>query len=300
MNLTGLQQRADALVPARLRPIIFWAKRIGADITRNRVSLAAGGIAYFVTLSIAPLAIAFGSLVGIVLDPRQVSAALETLTSKAPDPLSSTVESMNSALIDLVSGASAATASVTTLVGFVLALYASSKVVYGVRMGMNTAFGIDETRSGTVERLISAVVTLVGLVIAVIAVVLLTFVPKVMASLGLSGRSFTSGSGIVDWLVITGVIYVVVRMVMVHGPQHRMRVPWTSPGVLIGTASVLGATIFVGVYASMSSTMGAAITALGTPVVLLLWLYLCFLGLLVGAAVVADSGRSDVPAPEKG
>ena len=47
---------------------------------------------------------------------------------------------------------------------------------------------------------------------------------------------------------------------------------------------------------SFSSTFGAAISLFGTPIVLLLWFYLCFLGLLYGAEVEAmTQRRNSVP-----
>lgn len=276
-------------VPPWLAPVVFWGQRIGTTFTRNRASLAAGGLAYFVTLSLAPLAIAFGALAGLVLDPRQVKAALESIASRSPDSAFGAGGDIADALMSLVTGASTGAASATTIVGFVVALYASSKVVYGLRMAMNTAFDVQERRSGTVERLFSAVVTLVGLIAAVALVILVTVVPRILRDLGLESTSLTTGNSVLDWVILTLVVYGAVWSVISFAPNRRRRVSWRAWGVLAATACVVGATVFVGIYVRLSSTMSAAVVALGTPVVLLLWLYLCFLGLLVGAAIVADS-----------
>jgi len=39
------------------------------------------------------------------------------------------------------------------------------------------------------------------------------------------------------------------------------------------------------VYVGFSSTLGAAIAAFGAPMVVLLWLYLSFMGVLIGAEI---------------
>lgn len=280
-------------VPARVKPFFGWVRAIGTDFTRNRASLAAGGLAYFVTLSLAPLAIAFGGLAGLVLDPSDVAAALHKLTDRAPAAVAQSGDQITQALVNLVTGASAASASITTIVGFVVALYASSKVVYGVRLALDGAFGVTAGTRGVIERVISAVVTLAALVVGVVVVVLVTVLPRVLDAFGLREIVVTTGNVYLDWLIVWLLTFFAVRAVMIYGPNRHARVPWLSPGVLIATLGIVGSTAFVGLYVHYSSTMSAAVLALGTPVVLLLWLYLGFLSLLAGAAVVASAERGN-------
>jgi uncharacterized BrkB/YihY/UPF0761 family membrane protein len=46
---------------------------------------------------------------------------------------------------------------------------------------------------------------------------------------------------------------------------------------------LLGASIGVGIYVGFSSTIGVTIAAFGAPMVILLWLYFSFIGVLLGA-----------------
>ena len=126
----------------------------------------------------------------------------------------------------------------TTLISALVAIYASSKVVLGVRMAMNTVFGVVETRSGLIERGISTIVTLIGLVAAVGIVVLMTFVPRILQWLGVTGFAATTGNWLLDWLIILVLIYASVRWVMHHAPNGGHRVPWTSPGVSLATVGI--------------------------------------------------------------
>ena len=272
------------MVAQRFTPYVDWCRAIGVSFTQNRASLAAGGLAYFVTLSLAPLAIAFGGIAGLVLDPTTVQRALDSLADKSP--VSGSTDQLAKQLISLVTNASAGSTSIATIIGFVVALYAASKVVYGGRMALNTAFGFQEKRAGVIERSIAAVVTLAALVVGVVVVIAITVVPRILQDLGIENISASTGNAWVDWLILFVLVYVGTWGAMVFGPSRRMKVPWLSLGVLVTTIIVIASTSLVGIYVHFSSTMSAAVIALGTPVVLLLWLYLCFLGLLLGAVMI--------------
>ena len=170
----------------------------------------------------------------------------------------------------------------------VIAVYASSKVVYGLRMALNTIFGTIEERGGLIERGISAVITLVGMLLAVAVVIVLTLVPRFLDWLGVADVSLTTGSWLADWLVVIAVTFVTTRLILKHGPNGGQRVPWLALGPWTATVGIVAVTIGVGVYARFSTSLGAAVLLFGTAVVILLWLYLCFVALLWGAIIEAD------------
>ena len=271
----------------RVQRLVAWGSRLGADYTRNRASLAAGGLAYFVALSLAPAALAFGTLAGLFLDPSDVRAALDALVARAPDTAGD-LEPLVNTLVGVIESASASTFTITTVVSALIAIYAASKVVFGLRMAMNTAFGVTETRSGLIERGVATIITLIGMVAAVALVILLTFVPRVLDWLGVTGRMTSTGSWLLDWAVVIGLVFLSVRWILHHAPNHGERVPWTALGALVATVGIFGVTVGVGIYARLSSTLGAAVLLFGTAVVILLWLYLCFVSLIWGAIIEAD------------
>lgn len=276
------------------RVLIAYGREVSEDYRRTRASLAAGGLAYFVALSIAPAALAFGSIAGLLLDPADVRAGLEQVAVRAPQTFDA-IEPITSALLSTVETASAGSFTVATLVSVVIAVYASSKVVLGLRMAMNSAFAVVETRGGMLDRLVAAVVTLIALVAGVAIIVLLTVVPRVLAWLGLPPLPVSTGTPVLDWLVLVLIVLVAVRWLLQHGPNRRARVPWRSLGAWVGTLGIVGATIGVGIYAHYSSGIGAAVLLFGTAIVILLWLYLCFVALLWGAVIEAraEARRSD-------
>jgi uncharacterized BrkB/YihY/UPF0761 family membrane protein len=66
-------------------------------------------------------------------------------------------------------------------------------------------------------------------------------------------------------------------------------------GVLFATVWMLGSSAVFGLYTSLSNTVGAAIVAFGTPIVLLLWFYLVFMGILIGGAIEAQIHGAKAP-----
>jgi membrane protein len=277
-------------VRPRIQQLVAWGQRLSLDYQRSRASLAAGGLAYFVALSIAPAALAFGTVAGLVLDPADVRAALENLADRAPGTVGN-VQPAIDAIVSMIEGASSTAITATTLISAIVAIYASSKVVLGVRMAMNTVFAVVETRSGLIERGIATVITLIGLVAAVGIVVLMTFLPRLLQWLGVTGSIASTGNWLIDWLIVLALIYAAVRWVMHHAPNHGRRVPWNSLGVGLATLGISAATVGVGIYARFSASLGAAVLVFGTAVVILLWLYLCFVAILWGAIIEADRQR---------
>jgi len=277
-------------VSGRFRGLIAWGTRLGADYQRSRATLAAGGLAYFVALSLAPAALAFGTLAGLVLSPEDVRAALERVADRAPASLGN-LQPVIDALVSTIETASASAFTITTVVSLLVAVYASSKVVYGMRMALDSVYGVPEVRSGLLERGLSAVVTLVGLVVGVAVVILLTIVPRVLEWLGVTDTRLTTGSWLADWAIAFALVFLAVRAILARGPHQRQRVGWLSPGAWAATLGIAGATIGVGIYARYSSSLSAAVLLFGTAVVILLWLYLCFLAVLWGAIIEADAAR---------
>jgi membrane protein len=273
-----------------VRRVVGHGRAIADEYRRTRSSLAAGGLAYFVALSLAPAALAFGTLAGLLLDPADVRAALERLAVRAPEAFDA-IKPVSEGLLSTIESASSSSFTIATVIGLVIAVYASSKVVLGLRMAMNSAFRVQESRSGFIERGIAAVVTLVVMVGGVALVVLLTLVPRVLAWLQLPRLPVTTGLPILDWVIVIALIFLAVRWLLRYGPNRTERVPWRSLGAWTATLGIAGATVGVGLYTHLSSTMGAAILVFGTAIVILLWLYLCFVALLWGAAIEAYAQR---------
>lgn len=278
-------------IKARLRDYFLWLKRISNDFERNRSSLVAGGLSFFVALALAPTAVALGSLAGLLIDPTELGETLADIANDTPAAADHAEATVN-ALVSLAENASASSFTATSIISILIAVYASSKVVLGLRRALNTTFRVKEIRFGLVDRGVSAVATFLGLLFAVSAVVLLAVIPRVFDWLRIDTFSFTVGNAIVGWTLFALVTYVSVRVIYSHVPAERQHVPWLSRGVTVATLWIVTVTGGLGLYAKYSASFNAAVLVFGTAVVLLLWLYFCFLGLLWGATVEANQRRA--------
>ena len=142
-----------------------------------------------------------------------------------------------------------------------------------------------------IVRGVATIATLVGLVVAVGIVILLTVVPRLLEWLGVSDLGLTTGSLIADWFIAIALVFLGVRWILRHAPNRAQPVAWTSRGAWAATLGIAAVTIGVGIYARFSTSLSAAVLVFGTAVVILLWLYLCFVALLWGAIIEADDVR---------
>lgn len=277
----------DVRMRERVGALVAYCLVISRRFSAHRGSLTAGGLAYFVALSIAPAAIVVGGIVGLFVSPDDVRTVLTKLVAGAPNGAAALGPFVDS-IVSVVERSSGGTVTVASAVSLVIAVYASSRVVYGLRMALNASFGVPERFQGIVERLLSSAITLVGLVAAVAVIIILTFVPKILALFGVSDVAVFTGVGFVDWTIVALVVWICAWGLLRRVPSTSRRVPLWAPGPIVAALWITGSSAGVGIYVGLSGTFGAAILIFGSALVVLLWLYLCFVGLLIGAEIEAE------------
>lgn len=283
----------------------FWefARAVFMRYSRHRNSIAAAGLGFFIALSLAPAAVAIGSFVGLVISPNEVARVLDDVQLQIPGTTDQ-ASTITQSLIQLFERASTTSVTLTSIVSTLIAVYAASRFVYALRLSLDTVNDIDQERVPWWSRLFAAVITLAVFIVIAAALFVVTVLPSILQALGLSFTRITTGSGIVDWLIGAVVIYLLTRLTYRYAPHSRVSIPWLSWGAAFTTVWVIGLSLGVGLYASWSSTIGAAIAVLGTSVVLIFWLYLASVGFLIGAEIDAyledDRTSSEPPSEDEG
>ena len=245
-------------------------------------SLAAGGMAYFVLLAIAPAAVAVGAVAGAIIGPENTRNAIESILSRLPDA-DAQVEEVTNAIVKVVTSSSKSALTLASVVGLLIAIYAASKAITALRMALDRTFGFIGHRPDLLGRVRDAIITLVGLLMLIGVVLALTLLPRLARALGFPEVHFSTGVGWIDWLLFALVSWLFVLGVFRWGPSKAAPVSWKSPIAIAVALWFLGVSAGVGVYVGISTTIGAAIAAFGAPMVVLLWLYLSFMGVLLGA-----------------
>ena len=258
------------------------AKSIFAAYGSHRGSLAAGGMAYFVLLAIAPAAVAIGALTGKLIGPANARSAIEAMLEQIPGDSQEFKSSIDS-ILNVMTSASTGVVTLASILSFFVAIYASSKAMMALRLALDAAFDFEGVRHGLVVRVRDAIFTLVGLLLASTIVLILTLLPQILQLFGVTNFRLSTGLGWADWLIFTAMVWGLVLGLYRWVPSNKCSMTWKSPVALAVTIWLLGASAGVGIYVSVSSTIGSAIAAFGAPMIVLLWLYFSFIGLLLGA-----------------
>lgn len=247
------------------------------------VSLVSGGLAYYVILALAPIAISVGAIAGLFIDKEQFISGWDSLVSRGPESLSGLDPAINS-LASLAQSATTGSVTITTIVSLLVAVYVSQKVVYGVLQVQDHIFNSERTPPGAFARVRSAVIALIVIIVIVVSLLAVTFVPAFLSSINVE----TTFLGVLDtlgWLTPAIFVYLLIWFVMRHTSSSPRAVTWRSPGLLVATVLIILSIGAFGIYADQSSTVGSALIVFGAPIAVLIWTYLVFLGFFVGSIV---------------
>lgn len=276
--MQSIVQRGTAYVVAVLRAF-----------TANRLSLLTGGIAFFAALALAPTLFAFGALGSLFISRDDLEAFLTAVLRQLPKDVS---DAILPGILQITAQGSVGALTTSSIVAVLVAVYAASKVVLGLRMSLDAIFTGARDLQGLIPRLIAGFTAFIGIAVFAALAALLTVAPRLVALLG-----FTLPSGVQAGtaLVTITLLYVGIRALYRHGPHlgkgQLVPVRWWSWQVLFATVWVVAVTLFFGLYVSISGALGAAIALFGASIVFLVWLYVTVLGILIGAQMLAISDR---------
>jgi membrane protein len=187
------------------------------------------------------------------------------------------------------------TGILVTIVGFVLAVWASSSAMTTYMTALDRAYGRDDTRSFVRKRL--AALLLVGALGAAVLLVglLLIFGPHLERYLGDVLEIETAFAWLwwtLQWPLLFGGLLAAFAVLHYFGPdvEHR-RWQLVTPGSVVAVLGWLVASGGFAVYTSLFGSYNKAWGSLAAVIVTLTWLWLTALALLFGAEVNAEVER---------
>lgn len=289
--------RHDVAVLAQVRPAVAFGQSVMVRYSSVGGSLVAAGLSFYVFFALAPTALAVGALAGAFLTEKQVEDGIQELVSRSPDTLEPLQPALD-AFVKLADRGSSGAFTLTTIASILVATYVASKVVYGLRIALTHMFGAPERIHGIINRGFSAVIALAGIIMMVAALLILQLLPRVLDALGFDSVLKLVGSRVVNWIVLVLFAFVICSVAIRYLPDVHPRVSFRSWGVVFATAWMVGSSAVFGLYTSLSNTVGAAVVIFGAPIVLMLWAYLIFVGIVMGAAIEAQRmGVAEPPRP---
>ena len=281
----GAGSHADSpwQVPARgWRQVLRRALR---ESQQDGISLLAAGVAFYGFLALFPTLIALVTLVGLVADPRMIAEQMQSLTEGLPAAVRELIAAQLAALTSSSRGALTA-GLVVSLLG---ALWSASSATTNLVTTVNIAYREDQTRGWVRLRVVALLLTVAAVVFLVLALALIALVPVVLPAIPLGvGAAVLAQIG--RWGLLLALISIGLAVLYRVAPSRRPpKFRWVSVGSVVAALLWLlgsaGFSLYVTYFGHYNKTYGA----LGSVIVLLLWLFLTSYVVLLGAEINAQA-----------
>jgi membrane protein len=279
----------EAEHPGQIPPRGWFAvlKRVKAEVKDDNVSLLAAGVAFYAMLAIFPAIIAVVTVYGMVADPNQVQSQVNQFTKSLP---SGADELLTQQLTNVVQAGRQAL-SIGLALSLLALLWSVSSGVQGLIKSLNVIYDERETRGFVKLRGLSLLLTIGAIVVAVVALALITVFPAVIDNFGL-GRAGQLAASIGRWVLLAVLVLIALGVVYRLGPDRaNPRWRWVSLGAVVALVlwllGSLGFSYYVDNFGKYNQTYGA----LAAVIILLLWLFLSAFAVLLGAEFDAETER---------
>lgn len=283
------------------------AYRTVRDSIDDRLPGLAAEVSFYLLLSLPPLLlIGLGAIgyVGDLFGPDAVAGIRDAIIDAASGVL--TNATISDVVEPAVDGLLAQGRADILSIGAVLALWSGSRVLRVMTQAVTIAYDLEDHRTWWQHRLLGLGLTAAGVLMLAIVLPLLIVGPDAGAALADSfglGRIFDTLWRILYFPVVISLGVSVLAWVYHFVPPHST--PWRRdvPGAILAFLVWFIGSFGLRVYATNFIESDSAYSYFGTPLVLLLWIYLTAVALLVGAEFNAEIDKlwpADHPTTDSG
>lgn len=264
------------------------AKHIYQDVRHKNLMGHAQQIAYNVLFSIGPLLIFVTALCGFIV--QQVNADASNPVQPVIDWLRANLPSSAASVLDEpIRQALDTSPGFLLSFGGLLALWGAKGAVGAIMNGLNTAYGIEETRSWPV-RTGTAIGLTIGLALALVLASGMFFLgtelgQTVAEAIGL-GSAFARASTWLRWPLVGFMVVAIIVLLHRYAPNFSAPLRWYLPGATVTLMLTLAASVGLRVYFAVSTGF-AAYGVFGGFLAFIFFLYILSLVILMGGVVNA-------------
>ena len=272
------------------RSWLYVLRKTYHEFIEDQCTDLAAALTYYAVLAVFPAALALVSMLGVLGQAdKSVDTVLDTLSPLVSEQMLGTIEP---ALREI---ASSDAAGLTLIIGVLAALWSASGYVGAFGRAMNRIYEIEEGRPFWKLRPIMLLLTLVAVLLAAVALLLLIVSGPVAESIGnvigLGDAALTAWK-IAKWPVLAVIVVLVVGLLYYTTPNvQQPRFRWISVGaavaILIWVLASVGFSFYVANFSSYNKTYGS----LAGVIVALLFLWITNLALLFGGELDAELER---------
>ena len=259
---------------------IFW--RLGMSYFGDRVGFVAGGVTFFVMLSLFPTLAAFVTVYGLFADPADASSRLYFLYSVMPSGVAQFLSGEMQRLAE-----NSNTALTFTLVWtLALSLWSANGAVKTLFYGLNIAYHEVEKRNIVTYNLMCMGFTVAGLASILMTAVLVVGVPLVLGVFGWAAE--WSHLAPLRWPVLLLVYVAALTIIYRMGPcRQRARWRWLTPGAIFAAVLSLVLSLIFSWYLQ-TFVRTASYGPLAAMMGFLLWTWLSVQIIIMGAELNAE------------
>ena len=274
-----------------MKRLLAALRRTFAELRDDNLTDWAAALTYYGLLSLFPALIALVSILGLVGDPKTITAKVtEVIASIGPD---SAAQTFAGPVESIASNRSAA--GLALVVGLAVALWSASGYVGAFIRASNVIYETREGRLFWKLRPLQIVVTLVMVLLATLLALGLALtgpvVDAVAAPLGIGSTAVTLWN-VVKWPVMAAVFVLMVGVLYYASPNAKIRgFKWVTPGSLVAIVVWAAASAAFAFYVANFGSYDKTYGTLGGLVVLLVWLWITNLAILFGHELNAELER---------
>ena len=256
--------------------------RVGGAYFGDRVGFVAGGVTFFMVLSLFPTLAAFVTLYGLFADPADAWGRLQFLYSILPINVAEFLGGEMSRLASNTQGQLTFTLVWTLL----LSLWTANGGIKTLFYGLNVAYHEVEKRNIVRYNLVCLAFTLSGLAAVLLSAGLVVGVPVVLSVFGL--KEDLSAVAWLRWPILFVVYAAALTVIYRFGPcRASARWRWLTPGaVFAATLSLIVSFLFSWYLTTFVRT--ASYGPLAAFMGFLLWIWFSVQIILMGAKVNAE------------
>jgi membrane protein len=276
----GRTARRPEHIPHKGWVDIFW--RWGASYFGDRVGFVAGGVTFFVVLSLFPTLAAFVTIYGLFADPNDAWGRLEFLYSVLPQGVTEFLGGEMQRLAQNSTGQ----LTFTLVWTLALSLWTANGAIKVLFYGLNVAYHEVERRSLIRYNLLCMAFTVSGLLAVLLAAGMVVGVPVALSVLGLSDEWAYLAP--FRWPVLLLIYGAALTLIYRMGPcRQKARWRWLTPGAIFAALLSVGLSLGFSWYLQ-TFVRTASYGPLAAMMGFLLWTWLSVQIILMGAELNAE------------
>lgn len=259
-------------------------KRVYERFSDDRVMSIAGGVTFFVLLAIFPSIAALVSIYGLFADPASLADQVTRLSDILPGGAIEIVgEQMRR-----VSSQGSTTLGITFLISLAVSLWSANSGMKAMFDALNIVHDEKEKRGFFRLNAISLAFTILGLVLALIAVAAVVLLPIIFSYVGLESRGWAALQ-FGRWPLLLVGISLALSVIYRFGPDRQhAKWRWITWGSATAALLWLAASALFAWYAANFGSFNQTYGTLGAAIGFMMWIWISAMVILVGAELDAE------------